>query len=68
VSVGVISVSWIPGEPGADAICCGLDVLDGKAWCAHHHAMVYEPRGLRVVASNKRPNRTTTRYGALRVA
>lgn len=60
--------SWIAGEPGADATCCGLEVVDGKSWCAHHHAMVYEPRALRVVSSNPRPNRTTTRYGALRFA
>jgi hypothetical protein len=61
--------SWIAGEPGADATCCGLDVVDGKAWCPHHYAMVYEPRALRLVASQqRRPNRATTRYGALRVA
>lgn len=60
--------SWIPGEPGADAVCCGLAVKDGTSWCSHHHAMIYVPRALRVVASNNRPNRTTTRYGALRVA
>lgn len=61
--------SWIAGDPSADATCCGLEVVDGKSWCAHHHAMVYEPRALRLVSSQqRRPNRTTTRYGALRVA